>query len=162
MIWNSQSEVKKIELRKKLETFWNSFLRHIRWREALKKMISLSCHFWMKSSKNGVVFFATFAHGEMRTKDFETRFWGVRLDVKSSVTTLLRAPNLFYFLKKTTFCGGGRTFWTVFTYFVRYNLLPKKSTHVDQNSKCESMNSQLSIAIFRAPRDLLVAQNDCI
>ena len=42
------------------------------------------------------------------------------------------------------------------------DMLPKRSTPVDQNLGSESIHSQLSIAIFRAPRAHLVAQNDCI
>ena len=49
-----------------------------------------------------------------------------------------------------------------YTYFIRAYLLLRKSTLVDQNLESESINSQLSIAIFKAPRDLLVAQDDSI
>ena len=44
-------------------------------------------------------------------------------------------------------------------YWRRDDLLPKRSTLVDQNLESESIDSQLSIAIFRAPRDLLVTQD---
>ena len=49
-----------------------------------------------------------------------------------------------------------------YTYFITDHLLPKRSTHVDQTLESESMDSLLSIAIFRAPRDLLVTQDDSI
>ena len=39
-------------------------------------------------------------------------------------------------------------------------MLPKKSTPVDQNLESESIHSQLSVAIFRAPRSHLISQND--
>ena len=42
------------------------------------------------------------------------------------------------------------------------DMLPKRSTPVDQNLGSESMHSQLSIAIFRAPRAHLVAQKSLI
>ena len=79
-----------------------------------KCLVSVVIFGWCQA-KMELFFFATFAHGEMRKKDFETAFWGVTLDVKSFVATLLRTPNLFYFLEKTTFCEGSWTFWTVFT-----------------------------------------------
>ena len=41
-------------------------------------------------------------------------------------------------------------------------MLPKRSTHVDQNLGFESIDSKLSVAIFRAPRNLLVTLNDVI
>ena len=41
-------------------------------------------------------------------------------------------------------------------------MLPKGSTHVDQSLESESVDSQLSVAIFIAPRNLLVTQNDTI
>ena len=43
-------------------------------------------------------------------------------------------------------------------------MLPKRSTqfHVDQNLGSESIDSKLSVAIFRVPRNLLVALNDVI
>ena len=37
-------------------------------------------------------------------------------------------------------------------------MLPKRSTPVDQNLGSESIHSQLSVAIFRAPRNHLVAE----
>ena len=42
------------------------------------------------------------------------------------------------------------------------DMLPKRSTPVDQNLGSESIHSQLSVAIFTAPRNLLGAQNDSI
>ena len=42
------------------------------------------------------------------------------------------------------------------------DMLPKRSTPVDQNLGCESIHSQLSIAIFIASRNLQGAQNDCM
>ena len=41
-------------------------------------------------------------------------------------------------------------------------MLPKRSTPVDQNLGSESIHSQLSVAIFRTPRDHLVAQKTLI
>ena len=41
-------------------------------------------------------------------------------------------------------------------------MLPKRSTHVDQNLGSESIDSELSIAIFRAPRNLLGARKSLI
>ena len=38
------------------------------------------------------------------------------------------------------------------------DMLPKRSTPVDQNLGSESIHSQLSVAIFRAPRNHLVAE----
>ena len=152
----NQREVKKIERSKKLETFWKSFWRHIRWRKPFSKMFSLSCHFWMMSSKNGVVFFATFAHGEMRKKDFETAFWGVTLDVKSFVATLLRTPNLFYFLEKTTFCEGSWTFWTVFSSLVQ-SLTEASSLPSKYQVPCDLVVSKNLVALKRWHENFLVA-----
>ena len=42
------------------------------------------------------------------------------------------------------------------------NMLPKRSTPVDQNLGCENIHSQLSLAIFIASRNLLVAQESLI
>ena len=41
-------------------------------------------------------------------------------------------------------------------------MLPKRSTHVDQNLGSESIDSKLSVAIFIVPRNLLVTLNDVI
>ena len=41
-------------------------------------------------------------------------------------------------------------------------MFPKRSTHVDQNLGSEIIDSKLSVAIFRVPRNLLVALNDVI
>ena len=41
-------------------------------------------------------------------------------------------------------------------------MLPKRSTHVDQNLGSESIDSKLSLAIFIVPRNLLVTLNDVI
>ena len=41
-------------------------------------------------------------------------------------------------------------------------MLPKRSTHVDQNLGYESIDSKLSVAIFTVPRNLLVTLNDVI
>ena len=41
-------------------------------------------------------------------------------------------------------------------------MLPKRSTHVDQNLGSESIDSKLSVAIFIAPRNLLVTLNDVV
>ena len=40
--------------------------------------------------------------------------------------------------------------------------LPKRSTSVDQNFISKIKHSQLSVAIFRVLRNLLVVQNDAI
>ena len=45
-----------------------------------------------------------------------------------------------------------------YIYFIRAYLLPKRSTPVDQNLGSESTDSQLSVAIFKALRNLLVTQ----
>ena len=42
------------------------------------------------------------------------------------------------------------------------NMLPKRSTPVDQSLKSESIHSQLSVAIFIASRNLLGAQKSLI
>ena len=42
------------------------------------------------------------------------------------------------------------------------DMLPKRSTPVDQNLESESIYSKLSVAIFRASRNLLVTLNDVI
>ena len=42
------------------------------------------------------------------------------------------------------------------------DMLPKRSTPVDQNLGSESIHSQLSVAIFIASRNLLVAQESLI
>ena len=42
------------------------------------------------------------------------------------------------------------------------DMLPKRSTNVDQNSESESIDSKLSIAIFMARRTLLGAQESFI
>ena len=42
------------------------------------------------------------------------------------------------------------------------DMLPKRSTPVDQNLGSESIHSQLSVAIFRASRNLLGAQESLI
>ena len=53
-------------------------------------------------------------------------------------------------------------FMKAFTAFIRLfkgiNMLTKRSTLVEQTSKSESIHSQLSIAIFIAPRNLLGAR----
>ena len=41
-------------------------------------------------------------------------------------------------------------------------MLPKRSTHVDQTLESESIDSQLSVAIFIAPRNLLGARKSLI
>ena len=41
-------------------------------------------------------------------------------------------------------------------------MLPKMSTPVDQNLGSESIHSQLSVAIFTAPRNLLGARKSLI
>ena len=41
-------------------------------------------------------------------------------------------------------------------------MLPKRSTHVGQNLGSESIDSELSVAIFIVPRNLLVTLNDVI
>ena len=41
-------------------------------------------------------------------------------------------------------------------------MLPTGSTPVDQSLESESVDSQLFVAIFIAPRNLLVTQNDTI
>ena len=42
------------------------------------------------------------------------------------------------------------------------DMLPKRSTPVDQNLGSESIHSQLSVAIFRVSRNLLGAQESLI
>ena len=42
------------------------------------------------------------------------------------------------------------------------DMLPKRSTHVDQNLESKSMDSQLSVAIFMASRTHLETQECCI
>ena len=42
------------------------------------------------------------------------------------------------------------------------DMLPKRSTPVDQNLGSESIHSQLSVAIFMAPRNLLEAQKSLV
>ena len=42
------------------------------------------------------------------------------------------------------------------------DMLPKRSTPVDQNLASESVHSQLSVAIFRVSRNLLGAQESLI
>ena len=42
------------------------------------------------------------------------------------------------------------------------DMLPKRSTPVDQNLGSESIHSQLSVAVFIASRNLLVAQESLI
>ena len=39
-------------------------------------------------------------------------------------------------------------------------MLPKRSTHVDQNLESKSIESQIFITIFRVTRNLLVTRND--
>ena len=41
-------------------------------------------------------------------------------------------------------------------------MLPKRSTHIDQNLGSESIDSKLSVAIFMAPRNLLGTQKSLI
>ena len=42
------------------------------------------------------------------------------------------------------------------------DMLPKRSTHVDQNLESKSIESQIFIVIFRATRNLLVTRDDII
>ena len=52
--------------------------------------------------------------------------------------------------------------FSTYTIYEGTYMLPKKSTPVDQTLESESIHFQLSVAIFRAPRAHLVAQNDHI
>ena len=65
-----------------------------------------------------------------------------------SKNTFSRAPKKWHFSTYAIYKGTG--------------MLPKRSTPVDQNLGFESIHSQLSIAIFRASRAQVVAQNDSI
>ena len=53
--------------------------------------------------------------------------------------------------------GGYKAFYS-FVIAKGVDMLPKRSTHVDQKLGSESTHSQLSVAIFRALRNLLVTQ----
>ena len=57
--------------------------------------------------------------------------------------------------------SGYKAFYS-YTIEKAMNMLPKRSTPVDQNFSFESTNSQLSVAIFTACRNLLGAQESLI
>ena len=49
-----------------------------------------------------------------------------------------------------------------YTFVKGIDMLPKRSTPVDQTLESESIHSQLSVAIFTAPRNLLGARKSFI
>ena len=57
--------------------------------------------------------------------------------------------------------SGCKAFYS-YTITKGIDMLPKRSTPVDQILGSESIHSQLSVAIFTAPRNLLGARNDSI
>ena len=57
--------------------------------------------------------------------------------------------------------SGHKAFYS-YTFVRGIDMLPKRSTPVDQNLGSESIHSQLSVAIFIASRNLLGAQESLI
>ena len=58
--------------------------------------------------------------------------------------------------------SGYNVFYSCYTIAKSINMLPKRLTPVDQTLGFESIHSQLSIAIFTAPRNLLGARKSLI
>ena len=60
------------------------------------------------------------------------------------------------------FSQSGHKAFYKYTIAKGIDMLPKRSTPVDQILGCESIHSKLSVGIFTVPRNLLGARNDSI